>query len=80
MQSTFAFNEMVSYRVGPGGSTIQFGTVVSPPLGLADVPALGTFYLVQTPSGPQLMQSGRLSHGPGYVPGPPFVRRSEFDA
>jgi hypothetical protein len=80
MEPLLQFGEMVTYLTGPGRREPLYGIVVSRPIGLSNVPALGHFYLVRTAGKVCVMAAHRLSR-PNAMPAlhPVFARRGEFD-
>jgi hypothetical protein len=71
---------MVTYQNGPGRGIPLYGIIVSCPIGLRDVPALGQFFHVRTAGKMTVMAASRLTR-PNAAPAvhPMFTRRGEFD-
>lgn len=80
MEPLFQYGEMVTYQHGPGGRDTMYGVVLSKPIGLNDVPALGQFFRVRTCGRLCVMAAHRLSR-PNARPAvhPMYARRDEFD-
>jgi hypothetical protein len=80
MEPFLHFGEMVTYLSGPGRREAMYGIVVSRPIGLSDVPALGQFYLVRTAGKLCVMAAHRLTRPNAMLAvHPMFARRGEFD-